>query len=276
MKKILSKAWGIGLIFWPLSLFLANTQENFIHYLIPTLLLIISYLLYLKNSKVFLFPPILIAIIEIKLLPFILIFLFISMLSNPGGKRIVLFLLLLIMVTYGLLNRQLIMEQIVLKFDYEKQQEVIREIHLYPNVLMARIFQNKVRLVADKYTENLFALSDPNNYFFSNHPREDATINQNLVKYPFLSIIPVLLGFYYLRKDKNSKFMLTVLVSAIFGLSLLINFDRHDFILYLPLSSVFIAGFNILMKTKAIISYSFIFVFIVLSLIELVRIFYIF
>jgi hypothetical protein len=61
--------------------------------------------------------------------------------------------------------------QTVFKSDYQGRQLILRNINLYPNILLARLFQNKAVLVSDKYLDNLFDFLDPN-YYFLVHIRE--------------------------------------------------------------------------------------------------------
>ena len=83
----------------------------------------------------------------------------------------------------------------IFSFDYQASQLILRKIYLYPNIPLARLFQNKAQIPTTKYESNLVALIDPNNYFFGFHPREVAG-GLNLVKFPFVSLPFFILGFY--------------------------------------------------------------------------------
>jgi hypothetical protein len=120
---------------------------------------------------------------------------------------------------------------------------------------------------------NFFALIDPGNYFFSFHPGEGKIINQNLVKFPFLAIIPVIIGFLEFGKLKVRKYITVILLSSILSLTFVEIFDRSDFILWLPLSLIFIHGFNMLYRSKnKILLRTISVLFIINCVIELIRI----
>ncbi|KKQ43500.1 MAG: hypothetical protein US60_C0001G0015 [Microgenomates group bacterium GW2011_GWC1_37_8] len=265
------------IIFWPLSLYLANTRQNFLEYLLPLLLLLVSFFLHTKKFKEFYLLLLLIPFIEIKLIPFSLMFLLgifvLKKLANNKNNKLLLFSLIFL-ITISFVKRTDIIGQTILIPDYEKQQEVLREIHLYPNVFTARLFQNKARIVLDKYLSNLLALTDPNNYFFSFHPGEGNLVNQNLAKFPYLSIIPMLIGSFNLKRYKYFSFILLAFCSGVISLSLMTNFDRHDFILWLPLSLTFLFGMDIISKMKGNFKHVFVILFFITSLFELIRILY--
>lgn len=232
-----------GILFWPISLFVNNTLGDFIKYILP------------------IFEP------KLAILPATFISLY-MLYTRKVGK----FLFLLLLASYLLLatNYKSFWGQTIFKPDYEAQQAVIRQTLLYPNPLSARIFHNKVRIYIDKFNSNLFALTDPNNYFFRFHPRQITVDNQNLKKFPSLAIFPMLIGLYYINKIKYKKQILAFLIAGILSLSVLTVFDRNDFILWFPISAVFIHGINQLNAKK----YSSVFfvVFIVFSGLELMQI----
>jgi hypothetical protein len=139
------------------------------------------------------------------------------------------------------------------------------------------VFQNKARIVTDKFSINLTALIDPGNYFFSFHPREGVVNNQNLIKYPFLTIIPLLIGLIYFKKLKYYKFIISIFFSGIFSLSFLEIFDRSDFLLWLPITIFFIHGINqIYNYKKRRLFLLFSLAFVLSCLIEFLRIPYIY
>lgn len=230
--KLKNIAVLLGLVFWPLSLFINNTLGDFLKYIIPIIepkliLLPLIYFAFRKNIKLFL----------------VFLFIFIIIFNRFWG-------------------------QTIFKTDYEAQQEVIRQTLLYPNPLSARIFHNKVRIYIDKFNNNFFALTDPNNYFFRFAPRQITVDNQNLKKFPSLAIFSMLVGFYYLNKAKYKNQIVTFLIASILSLCVLTVFDRNDFILWFPLSAIFIYG------AKFINSKAFWVVFIALSSLELLQILY--
>jgi len=48
----------------------------------------------------------------------------------------------------------------------------------YPNQLLGKVFENKFTFFLDKYKENIFQGLDLNYYFFANHPRERAGVEE--------------------------------------------------------------------------------------------------
>ena len=230
------------IIFWPLRLLLKNTLPNFVVYILPAILFYLSLRLYKNNNGIFFIPLLLIPFISPKLAP--IPFIFLSLLFLFGKKEsktiplITSFLALVI-------NFNAFWGQTFFHLDYEKNQLILRNIHLYPSVLFARAFQNKAIVFLNKFYDNFFALIDPTNYFFGFHPRENNVLNQNLDKFPYLSLSFFLIGLYNLKKLKNVKFVLPFLLSSIFVLSVLTNFDRSDFILYIPLAMIILNGFKI-------------------------------
>src|SRR5260221_5485546 len=226
------------LIIWPISLFLYNTQKNFLHYLLPldpnfAVLPLLFVLIYFRFKK----PLLIVFAIIVLILPF----------KSFFGQTIFI-------------------------HDYEASQQVLQKEKLYPSIFLARLFQNKARIPLDKLTNNFFALTDPNNYFFGFAPRQITVDNQNLKKFPFLSVPFLFIGLYYLKDNKHKKTILAILIAAIINLCLLTNFDRNDFILWIPLFLIILNGLNIFNKRfKYAKHYEFI--FIIFSLIEILRIF---
>lgn len=278
MQKALKKLLRVEIIiillsisFWPLSLFLENTLGDFTKYLIPAVLVGLSFLLIFKNCSFYLAPLLLIPFIEPKLSVLPLIAVIVSLAWRRNIKLHLVFILISLFIL--LFNWKAFSGQTIFQPDYEAQQEVIGKTYLYPNVFTARLFQNKVRIYLNKFNNNFFALTDPNNYFFGFHPREIKIDNQNLNKYPFLSIIFVLLGFYFLRKNAHWRFIIVVLLSLLFSLSILKIFDRNDFILWVPLSLVFAHGVKTFQTRKAAWKTIFYTTFLIFSITEMVRIF---
>jgi hypothetical protein len=225
---------------WPISLFLANTKIDFINYVLP------------------IFQP---KLILIPLLYFLFNF-------NRKNIKYIILSLLLVLIFFKPFYGQTIFIK-----DYEHEQQNLQKSNLYNSIPLARIFQNKMHIPMDKVTNNFFALIDPNNYFFGFAPRQITIDNQNLKKFPFLSLPFMLIGLYYIFKNpKNHKTLLTFLAASIINLSILTNFDRNDFILWIPISLIIIYGLNIFDKR---FKYKKLFygIFILFSVIEILRIF---
>lgn len=124
--------------------------------------------------------------------------------------------------------------------DYEAEQLILRNTQLYPTIIEARLFQNKGRIYLNKFTENFFALSDPNYYFFGLHPRPIVPDNKNLFKYPFVAIVFFFYGILEIGKFKYRKILLILSVFLLTSLSILKNFDGYDIILWFPVSSIIV------------------------------------
>lgn len=260
----------LGLVFWPLSLFLVNSYSNFITYLIPTVFLITSLILSRRHSKLYFLPILFIPFFEPKLALIPLGIALLELFQSKVKRAPIIFLLFSLIVF--LISWKGFSGQTIFTPDYEARQAVIRNTQLYKTVFMARLFHNKARIHIDKFNDRFFALGDPNNYFFGFHPRQIVIDNQNLDKFPFAALPFVLFGIYHLNKSKNKRFIINTFIASIFSLSLLKIFDRNDFILWLPISLTFIHGVKQFSK-KVNMSKIFFLLFILFSIPELIRIF---
>jgi hypothetical protein len=130
----------------------------------------------------------------------------------------------------------------ILVISHDARQQIFERGNLYPSVWMSRLFQNKVSIVANQAKFNLFALIDPSNYFFNFHPREIVADNQNLDKFPFITFLLFFIGMYKLPTFTYRKYLYVVLTGLFLNLLFLINFDRYDLALYLPMSLVILYG----------------------------------
>jgi len=256
-------------IFWPVSLFLANNKSDFLRYVIPSIFLILSFFLFKTRKKYYLLPLFLIPLFEPKLslFPF-----FVVLVDYIIQKNISKFIIgIIISFTLIIFNFNSFKGETIFQKDYEAQQLVIRNIHLYPKPLLARIYQNKGRIIINKFNENFFALTDLNNYFFAFHPREIPVKNQNLAKFPFLVIFLFIFGLVKIIKTKSTKYFLVIFISLILSLSVLTNFDRQDFILWFPIGLVIVNGIKYISDNfKKEYKYIYL-LFILVSIWELVR-----
>jgi hypothetical protein len=258
----------IIIVFWPLLLYLANIPGDSIFYILPSLFLVVAYftrkdLPFISNLAV-----LLIAVISPKLALFPLCYFLISLIFE---KRRLFLIFLILSVGTLFYQRFAFIGQTVFQPDYEGQQQILRDTKLYDSIFIARMFHNKARIPLEKIAHNFFALTDPNNYFFAFHPREGRD-NQNLQKFPFLSIIFFLYGLYLIKKSAHIRFILISFIAGILSLSALTNFDRNDFILWFPLSLIILHGIS---ETKLKPKYETILLIIsiVFACIELIRIF---
>lgn len=257
------------ILFWPISLFTANTALDFLKYLIPSVLVGTSFLLREKKLGFYQIPILLIPLIEPKFAVFPLIVFILLFLWEKEKKHLAVILISILILA---LTWKDFLGQTIFQPDYEAQQEIIGKSYLYPNIITARIFQNKPRIYVNKFNNNLLALTDPSNYFFNFHPREIKIDNQNLNKYPFMSLVFMLFGLYHLKKNPHWEFILILLVAGFLSLSVLKIFDRNDFILWIPITLIIIHGIaNFRLKQKRILKV-FYAIFLTFTAIQLIRI----
>lgn len=267
--KIEKVIFILCILFWPLSLFHANTPQDFFKYSIPTILVGLSFFLFARKNSFYQVPILFIPLLEPKLAALPLITFSIFFLWQREKKHLVFVLISIFILA---LTWKDFWGQTIFQPDYEAQQEIIGKSYLYPNVITARIFQNKPRIYVNKFNNNLFALIDPNNYFFNFHPREIKIDNQNLNKYPVMSLIFMLFGLYYLKKNPHWKFILILSLAGVLSLSVLKIFDRNDFILWIPITLVIIHGIvNFKLKQKYLLKI-FYATFLIFTTTQLIRI----
>lgn len=236
----------LSILLWPINLYANNTLIDFLSYIIPAILIGFSISLSIKKVKYYALPILLIPLFSAKLSIFPLVFFVIVFIQK---KEISTFCLIIISFIILLSRWQNFYGQTILVPDYQKRQEILRNITLYADIPTARLFQNKPKIVSDKYLENLLTLIDPNNYFFGNSPRP-VVGNQNLVKFPYVLLPFIVIAFIKNGKFKYSKILLTFMISSFLSLSTLTNFDRQDFILWPTLSLLFIVILYEFVKEK--------------------------
>jgi hypothetical protein len=191
-------------------------------------------------------------------------------------KRIVVFLCLLLWPINFLINFSGLefKTETIFKRDYQAEQLILRNIQLYPTPLLARIFQNKGRIYFDKYMKGFFTLSDPNYYFFALHPTPIPGA-VNMSKFPFLSILFFIAGLAGIKNSKYSIKILRFLIAALLFLPVLTNFEGWDFILFFPISLIIFEGIKYMESMRPTLFKYFAVIFILFSLPELLRIFFI-
>ena len=254
-------------IFWPISFFLANTQ-SWLVFVAAASVLIIDWVLYLKGYKYHYFLYLILPIIH----PTYLVFPLIAVLLNLNHqKKVSLAIYAALLITISLLSYKTFYTYSIFTPDPLAKDTLIKKISLIPSRNLARVFENKTTVSQEKYKANIFLSLDPNNYFFSLHPREIGD-NQNLVKYPYLAIIPFLLGLYYILENKHKRWIIISFIVAATSISFINNFDRYDLLLYLPISLLCFYGLKKLASIPNLYFWAFSFAFIPISLIELARI----
>lgn len=155
----------------------------------------------------------------------------------------------------------------VFESDYQAQQLILRNINLYPNVPLARFFQNKLVIISNKYFDNLFDFIDPNYYFFGSHPRE-VVGGQNYTRLPLLTFLPIL--FFFLKsKVKFKKSYLLLFLSSVLVLSFITNHYLFDFVLWPFVFLAIYLGSVDLFKQNRFFAYSFFILLMLESLYEL-------
>ena len=272
MRTVISLIIFISILCWPLSLYLYNSHSDFLIYFIPGILLSFSYFLLKRGQNYyFLIPIVIIPLISPKLSILPPLFILLNLISSKQKRVYVLFLIISILIAALQFNSY--KGQLIFKPNYEKRQEILRNSMLYPNVFLARVFQNKGYIYVDKLNNNFFSLIDPNNYFFGFHPREIKEDNQNLVKFPFITLLFFVFGLITLHTNKDKKFIYFAFIASITTLTLLENFDRNDFILWFPAFLVIVWGIKELkekLHKKTLLLFSLTAIF---SIIDLVKIF---
>ena len=131
--------------------------------------------------------------------------------------------------------------------DYQGRQLILRNINLYPNIFMARFFQNKALVVSNKYFDNLFDFIDPNYYFFGSHPREIVS-GQNYTRLPLFTILP-LLWFVFKSRNKYKRVLLFLLSFSVLGMSFFTNHHVYDFVLWIFFFPMISIGLYDIFKT---------------------------
>lgn len=134
-----------------------------------------------------------------------------------------------------------------------------------------KIYYNKTTVFKDRYLKNLLVLIDPNNYFFVMHPREDVSGVNYRYKYPFWSIIFLIMAIFVTANNKKYfkiwlAFLLEILVLSFFK-----NLDGIDLILMIPIDILLILGIKDLSKNKYFLPINIILTFLIA--IEIWRIF---
>jgi len=158
---------------------------------------------------------------------------------------------------------------VVSPLDYDT---LVRSIGLFKSRSLARLEYNRLTPIFTKYSLNFFSLIDPNNYFFGFHPRENVIPNQNLIKFPPLSIIFFLTGLYLWGNLKYHRLIFSLSLVSILILSFLNIFDGFDLILFPPLALIIRHGLFEFSQKKSFLITPTLFLFCFISTIDLIRI----
>lgn len=161
-------------------------------------------------------------------------------------------------------QRPTLLPQTVFEQDYQGRQLILRNINLYPNIPLARAFQNKAVIIVRKYLNNLFNFIDPNYYFFGSHPRE-VPEGQNYTRLPLLSILPIF-WFLFRVKNKKRKLILSLFTVIVLSLSFFTNHFLYDFSLWPFFVPAIYLGLSELIKKNSKLGI----IFLILLLVETV------
>jgi hypothetical protein len=246
--------------FWPLNFLIHNNLKDTIHFFLPSLLLFCAVTLF-KDKIVG--RNILLACIPILNSSLILVPI-ISLLYKNKKIGYVLFGIVLSLSVFFVAKS--FIGSSIFYYEHHDQQKIIRQGYLYPNIYLSRMFQNKPSIYIDRFLFNFFSLIDPNNYFFGFHPRQIPVENQNLQKFPFLSVIFFLTGLY--QAIFKRKLLLISLLIVLINLALLKNFDKTDSLVWLPVSILVIEGVWIYLKKMNFQKWLLIFIFLIFTLVE--------
>lgn len=130
---------------------------------------------------------------------------------------------------------------LITESDYQGQQKILRQTFLYPNVFLARLFQNKLQIPISKFEHNLTAIFDPNNYFFGFHPREIIGVD-NPVKFPLVSLPIFFFAILNLSNLRSRRWLVGAFIIFALSLTFFENYFYYDFLLYFPLAFLFLHG----------------------------------
>lgn len=268
MKKlILIISSLLILIFWPISFISANSH-SWVPFFLALVILVVDWLLWSKKFKYHYYLYLLLPLIHPVYLIFPLVIFFMNLQKIGRFSLIVYIVLLIILTTF---SWKTFYAYSIFTPDPLAQDTLIKKISLIPNRHLARVFENKTTVYQDKFKSNIFTSLDLNNYFFSLHPREIGD-NQNLTKYSYLTLIPFLIGLFFLYDSPNKKWIVVVFIATVITVAFINNQDRFDILLYLPVSLICLHGLRKLLDIQAVLFWIFTLVFISISFIELLRV----
>lgn len=251
MNKISLGVVLFAIFLWPISLVLTNDLITLIPFFLSLVIVCLSIYLIYRNSDTWYFPMVLLPLIDIHFFP-LLIFLFTYSVFQRNKKATLFFILPVILIIF--LTWKNFQPHSIFIFDYESKQAILRNINLYPNPIYARVFQNKLNIPIAKFENNFLSLIDPNNYFFGSHPHE-LVDNQNLIKIPFVALIFLMYGLYFLKI--NDFWLRTTILSLFFVLTLsfMDHFDKFDLVLWPVFTIIIFRGYIALQKKSKLISF---------------------
>lgn len=256
------------LVFWPISFYFAN-NDTWPIFASAILVLLVDWILYSRKNIYHDFLYLILPLIH----PAYLIFPIIAVLPYVKDmKKIPLGIYAVLLILMSLFSYKTFYAYSIFTPDPLARDTLIKKISLIPSRNLARIFENKTTVSQEKFKDNIFLSSDLNNYFFSLHPREVGG-NQNLNKYPYLAIVPFLLGLFFILENIHRKWITTTYIAAVISIGLINNQDKFDVLIYLPISLLCFYGLKKLANTSTKYFWIFSLVFIPVTIIELIRMF---
>lgn len=259
---------GAIVLLWPFSFFLNNKLSDFFYYFLPSLFLLLAFYFYQKKQNLWIFCLLAVGIINPLLSLFPAVFGIVYFVLKKSKYN--LFFLILALVIFSV-NFKNYTDKSIFYYSENDRQEIFRRGNVYPTIWMSRLFQNKPGIYWDRFKFNFFAITDPNNYFFHFHPREITVTNQNLDKFPFLSMVFFLTGFYLAVKNKN-VLIFFVFLALIFDLSFLKNFDQNDASLFVPFVIILIYGLEEFVSKQTLWKKIFMVIFLIFTITEFLHV----
>lgn len=256
--------------FWPISFFLTNAKTWPIFFLAPAILCF-DWVLYLKKFKYHYFLYLILPLIHPTYLVFPVIAILLNIKNIKNVKKVSFITYTALFIFISFFSYKTFYVYSIFTPDPLAKDTLIKKISLIPNRNLARIYENKTTIFLEKCKANVFLSLDLNNYFFSLHPREEGN-SQNLSKYPYLAIIPFLLGIFFLLENAHKKWLITMFIAAVFSLGFINNQDRYDLLIFPPVSLLCFYGLRKITTAPKIWYWIFTVVFIPVSLFELTRI----
>lgn len=256
-------------IFWPLS-FLISNKLAWYSYFLATSILILDYFLYSLNYQYHYFLYLVFPLIHpaYLLCPFFALPLIINTNKNTQKNILIYGIILFCIAIFSwkpFLNSSIFIPDLLAK------DTLIKNISLIPNRQFARIFENKASIPLKKLKTNIFESFDLNNHFFAFHPQE-LSMGQNLTKFSFLTIVPFLIGLFFVNEQKQKKWLLFVLFFTIISIGFINNQNKFDLLLFVPISIICIHGLKKIYSSKnQYLAWLFLIVYISGSVLEFLR-----
>lgn len=113
-----------------------------------------------------------------------------------------------------------------------------------------RIYYNKTTIFKQRYLSNFLVLTDLNNYFFVMHPREDVSGVDYRFKYPFVTILFLIMAIKVTINQKKYLKIWLMILGEILVLSFFKQMDGLDMFLFLPITYLLYLGAKDLNKYK--------------------------